>query len=54
MPEGICTKCGRKYAGWALKQPEYLICKCGGNIEIRSEIERARRERKRFTTPSRA
>ena len=34
MPEGICTKCGLKYAGWALNQPEHLTCACGGKIEV--------------------
>jgi hypothetical protein len=43
MPEGTCKKCGRKYAGWALKQREYLTCKCGGKIEVWSANDRVHR-----------
>jgi hypothetical protein len=64
MPEGICLKCGKTYAGWALNQREHLICHCGGNIEVWSArdrmaaIERAfpfqvRIESQRLTTESR-
>jgi len=35
MLEGTCKKCGRKYHGWALKQPEHRVCgECGGEIEV--------------------
>jgi hypothetical protein len=34
MPEGKCKKCGKKYAGWALINPAYHACDCGGEIEI--------------------
>jgi len=27
IPTAVCPKCGRKYAGWALK---YNECKCCG------------------------
>ena len=54
MPEGICTRCGRKYAGWALKQPEYLICTCGGRIEIWSETDGTPGRGKILTAPNRA
>ncbi len=34
MPEGTCKKCGKKYYGWALQQPQYRVCDCGGEIEV--------------------
>ena len=34
MPKGFCKKCGKKYHGWALQQPEYRVCDCGGEIEV--------------------
>jgi len=34
MLEGTCKKCGKKYYGWALKQPEHRVCDCGGEIEV--------------------
>jgi len=34
MLEGTCKKCGRKYHGWALQQPEHRTCECGGEIEV--------------------
>ncbi len=34
MPEGTCKKCGKKYCGWALQQPQYRVCGCGGEIEV--------------------
>ena len=45
MPEGTCVKCGRKYEGWALNQPEQLICACGGKILVRAA------NRKRISVP---
>jgi hypothetical protein len=32
--EGICTKCGAHYYGWALRHPRNQFCKCGGTLEI--------------------
>jgi hypothetical protein len=54
MPEGICTKCGRQYAGWALRQPEHHVCKCGGKIEIQSENDRTQGTGKRIPALIRA
>ncbi len=34
MLEGTCKKCGKRYYGWALQQPGYRICGCGGEIEV--------------------
>jgi hypothetical protein len=35
MIEGICTKCGRKFYGWALLQPCNQACqKCGIGLLI--------------------
>ncbi len=31
-PEGICLRCGTKYYGWALEQPQESRCVCGGKI----------------------
>lgn len=36
MFEGRCNKCGIRYYGWALLNPEYQICpKCGEKLEIK-------------------
>jgi hypothetical protein len=33
--KGFCTKCGAKYAGWALMKPAERKCeKCGDDLEI--------------------
>jgi len=32
--EGICTKCGAHYYGWALRHPRNQFCKCGEILEI--------------------
>ena len=48
MPEGTCIKCGLKYAGWALNQPEQLTCACGGKIVVWSA------NRKLISLPSHA
>jgi len=37
LPKGKCTKCGKKYVGWALKNPDQRTCECGGKIEIEEE-----------------
>ena len=37
MFEGTCKKCGKKYIGWALQEPEHRICGCGGELEV-SEV----------------
>ena len=35
--EGTCSNCGAHYYGWALDQPRYQFCKCGGALEIRRD-----------------
>jgi len=35
MPTAICKKCGRRYYGWALMNPEKQVCPlCGGKLEV--------------------
>jgi NAD-dependent SIR2 family protein deacetylase len=35
MLEGRCRKCGARYYGWALRNPECQNCpECGGLLEI--------------------
>jgi hypothetical protein len=37
IPEGRCPKCGRRYHGWALRNPRRQTCpKCGRGLEIRN------------------
>jgi len=35
IPEAKCPKCGARYFGWALRNPEYQTCpNCGTKLEI--------------------
>ena len=34
IPNGKCNKCGQRYYGWALKDPKYRLCKCGGDVVL--------------------
>ncbi len=35
MLQGICPRCGAKFYGWALKNPEHQDCsRCGSWLEI--------------------
>jgi len=34
MPEAKCPKCGARYFGWALLDPQHQKCKCGAQLEI--------------------
>ena len=37
MLVGKCTKCGKRYLGWALSQPEHQYCDdCGVKLIIRN------------------
>jgi NAD-dependent SIR2 family protein deacetylase len=36
--EGVCTKCGAHYYGWAVSSPDKQSCaKCGSALEIRRD-----------------
>ena len=37
-PTGRCTKCGQVYYGWALKDPVYRKCDCGGWIVVEKPV----------------
>ena len=36
---GKCTKCGKRYIGWALSRPEYQNCPdCGVRLVVRNMV----------------
>jgi len=40
MLVGKCTKCGKRYIGWALSKPEHQTCpECGIRLVIRNMSE---------------
>jgi DNA-directed RNA polymerase subunit RPC12/RpoP len=40
MLVGKCTKCGKRYIGWALSRPEHQAClECGGRLVVRNMNE---------------
>jgi DNA-directed RNA polymerase subunit RPC12/RpoP len=40
MLVGKCTKCGKRYIGWALSRPEHQAClECGGRLVVRNMSE---------------
>jgi len=41
MLVGKCTKCGKRYIGWALSRPEHQNCpECGVSLVVRNMSEK--------------
>ena len=41
MIEGVCPKCGKRYYGWVLLQPQHQTCsKCGVGLLITEDGKR--------------